>query len=54
MFAFKPVNKDRRKTIADYKREMLIKQGRHQFMLLIKKGLEVPVAVFTNKNTVSF
>jgi len=34
-----------RKTISDYKREMLIKHGSEQFKTLIKKGLGIPVAL---------
>ncbi len=32
-----------RKTLGDYKQELLVKQGREQFEKLIKKGLQVPV-----------
>ncbi len=33
-----------RKTIADYKQEILVKQGREQFKKLLEKGISVPVA----------
>jgi hypothetical protein len=33
------------KTIADYNREVLVKQGRDQFTKLIEKGLSIPVAL---------
>lgn len=32
------------KTLADYKREALIKDGAEQFRKLIEKGLTIPVA----------
>lgn len=32
------------KTADDYKREALVEQGREQFLKLIEKGLNVPVA----------
>jgi hypothetical protein len=31
------------KTIADYKQEILVKQGREQFKKLLEKGLNIPV-----------
>lgn len=34
-----------RKTIADYKQEALVKQGREQFQTLIKKGISIPVVL---------
>jgi len=34
-----------RKTIADYKQEVLVKQGKEQFQSLLKKGLSVPVVL---------
>lgn len=33
------------KTLADYKREQLIKLGEEQFRTLIEKGLGIPVAL---------
>ncbi|MBI2049682.1 hypothetical protein HYT32_02140 [Candidatus Roizmanbacteria bacterium] len=33
------------KTIARYKREILIKLGREQFKKLLEKGLNIPVAL---------
>jgi len=33
------------KTIADYQREDLVKQGREQFLKLVEKGLRLPVAL---------
>ncbi len=38
-------SRDKRKTIADYQREALVKQGREQFQKLVKRGLQVPVAL---------
>lgn len=37
--------KYKRKSIADYKQELLVRQGREQFKALLKKGLGVPVAL---------
>ncbi len=37
--------KTNRKTIADYKQELLVRQGRKQFERLMEKGLSVPVAL---------
>lgn len=37
--------KGKRKTIADYKQDLLVKQGREQFKRLLEKGLGVPVAL---------
>ena len=34
-----------RKTLSDYQREMLVKQGREQFKKLIQRGLNLPVAL---------
>ena len=34
-----------RKTIADYKQDILVRQGREQFKRLLEKGLGVPVAL---------
>lgn len=45
MFTFKRVKKNSKKTVSDYKREMLIKYGSEQFKILLKKGLEVPIAL---------
>ena len=33
------------KTLADYQREALIKQGEEQFQKLVERGLTVPVAL---------
>jgi len=33
------------KTIADYKQQILVKQGREQFKKLLEKGLNVPVVL---------
>lgn len=35
----------KRKLIKDYQQELLIKQGREQFLKLIDKGLQIPIAV---------
>lgn len=37
--------KPARKTIEDYKQEILLRQGREQFKALVKKGLNVPVVL---------
>lgn len=37
--------KKTRKTIADYKQELLVRQGREQFKKLLEKGINVPVAL---------
>ncbi|MCL6096704.1 MAG: hypothetical protein M1444_03445 [Patescibacteria group bacterium] len=37
--------RETRKTISDYKQEILMKQGREQFKTLIKRGLSVPIAL---------
>lgn len=41
----KIANKAGQKTLAEYKQEMLVKQGREQFRRLQEKGLSVPVAL---------
>jgi hypothetical protein len=33
------------KTIADYKQQILVKQGREQFKKLLEKGINVPVVL---------
>jgi len=33
------------RTLADYKQEILVKQGRDQFRKLIEKGISIPVAL---------
>lgn len=38
-------SKKSRKTIADYKQELLMRQGREQFRKLKEKGIGVPVAL---------
>ena len=37
--------KEVKKTITDYKQEMLLKQGREQFKSLVKRGLSVPIVL---------
>lgn len=37
--------KNKRKTIAEYEQEVLIRQGREQFKKLLEKGLRVPIAL---------
>lgn len=32
-------------TVADYKQEMLLRVGTEQFKTLLKKGLQIPVAL---------
>lgn len=34
----------KRKSIEDYQQELLVRQGREQFRMLLQKGLGVPVA----------
>jgi hypothetical protein len=41
---FKSNKKQVRKSLSDYKEDLLIKQGREQFEKLVKKGLNIPVA----------
>ena len=36
--------KGKRKTIADYQREALVREGGKQFQMLVEKGLRIPVA----------
>lgn len=38
------LNKQQEKTIADYKQDVLVKQGAEQFKALVRKGLNIPVA----------
>lgn len=38
-------SKKTRKTIEDYKNDLLVRQGRDQFKKLLDKGLNVPVAL---------
>lgn len=45
MLTFKRAKRATKKTISDYKWEVLVKQGREQFELLLKKGLGVPVVM---------
>jgi hypothetical protein len=33
------------KTIADYKQQILVKQGREQFKKLLEKGISIPVVL---------
>ncbi len=42
---FRNKNRRAKKIIADYKQELLVKHGREQFMVLVKKGLSVPIAL---------
>lgn len=37
--------KKRRKTLDDYQREMLVRQGRQQFQKLVEKGLGIPIGL---------
>lgn len=37
--------KENKKSVNDYKQQMLLKEGREQFKSLIKRGLSVPVAL---------
>lgn len=32
-----------RKTLSDYKQELLVRQGREQFKKLLERGLNVPI-----------
>ena len=44
-FSFHNLKKASKKTLADYKQELLVKQGREQFKKLLEKGLSIPVAL---------
>lgn len=44
-FTILKIKKDNKKSVNDYKQEMLLKEGREQFKSLIKRGLSVPVAL---------
>jgi len=44
-FSILKSKKAERKTISDYKQELLVKQGREQFKSLLKRGLSVPIAL---------
>jgi len=44
IFSFKNVEKTK-KSLADYKQELLIKQGREQFKRLLEKGINIPVVL---------
>jgi len=35
----------KRKTINDYKQDLLVKHGREQFKTLVKRGLSIPIAL---------
>lgn len=37
--------KNKKATLADYQRELLIRQGREQFKKLVDRGLGVPVGL---------
>jgi len=41
---FKFKNKTIRKSLSDYKEDLLLKQGKDQFKKLVEKGLNIPVA----------
>ncbi|MDP2637430.1 MAG: hypothetical protein Q8P26_00010 [Candidatus Levybacteria bacterium] len=49
IFGFKSANwrnkKADKKTISDYKMDILVKQGRDQFKKLIDRGISIPVAL---------
>jgi hypothetical protein len=42
---FKTNKKQIRKSLSDYKEDLLLKQGRDQFKKLVEKGLNIPVAL---------
>lgn len=42
---FKSQSPKRRKTLAEYEQEMLIRIGREQFKKLLEKGLSIPVGL---------
>jgi len=42
---FRTQKKHQRSTLADYQRELLVRQGREQFKKLIDRGLGVPVGL---------
>jgi len=44
-FSFFKSKKAERKTISDYKQELLVKQGGEQFKSLVKRGLSIPIAL---------
>jgi hypothetical protein len=45
-FNFLSIGKKRAvRTLADYKQEILIKQGREQFKKLMEKGISIPVVL---------
>jgi len=44
-YFFKSNKKKLRKTLSDYKQDMLVRQGRQQFKKLKDLGLEVPVVL---------
>jgi len=41
---FKFNKKHVRKSLSDYKEDLLLKQGKEQFKKLVEKGLNIPVA----------
>ncbi len=43
--SYAKATEDKVKTVDDYQREALVKQGREQFQKLMDKGLSVPVAL---------
>lgn len=44
-FGFFKSKKRVKKTIADYKQEVLVNQGKEQFQALLKKGISIPVVL---------
>ena len=42
---FKKTKQQKRKTLEDYRQELLVRQGREQFKKLVDKGLQVPVVL---------
>ncbi|HSW88191.1 MAG TPA: hypothetical protein VLG12_03440 [Candidatus Saccharimonadales bacterium] len=39
------IKKTAQKTLAQYKEEVLFKEGREQFKALLQRGLQVPVSI---------
>ena len=44
-FSILKTKREDKKSVGDYKQELLLKEGREQFKTLIKRGLSVPVAL---------
>lgn len=40
------IKKEKRKTVEEYRQEVLSRQGREQFEKLVDRGLGIPVAIF--------